>query len=360
MVRGLLPFLPLLLLAAAPLRAQDGESDYGVMLQDAQRKLLKGQLRAAEARFQEIIEPGEDEKEKALVPAAVRIGAQAGLLEIDQRRGAYEKVIDGTQALAAAAGGTPPALAATLLELRARALLAVGRHRDAIDLLRARVAADANDFEAHWRLGEALWADGQRAAARAAWAAAVELPQPDDGAQLAFRARCRWRLGARDQLEAASEELVRSMKLAPERPEARTTYGILWFERGGEAGGFKSGESELKKVLDQNGDYEEALLAMYRSRSANYTLDAGKTETFLERVLHQNPRCVPAIVLRGSAVLDDRRYKDAAELLDEALQIDGEDRIALAHRAAAAWLLHDEPGYAAFRARALAGDPRWP
>jgi Tfp pilus assembly protein PilF len=68
---------------------------------------------------------------------------------------------------------------------------------------------------------------------------------------------------------------------------------------------------------------------------------------------------VPALVLRASSVLDDRRYKDAAGMLDEALQIDGEDRIALAHRAAAAWLLHDEAAYAAFRARALAGDPRW-
>jgi tetratricopeptide (TPR) repeat protein len=360
MSRGPLAFLPLLLLAAAPLRAQDGENEYELLLQDAQKKLQKGQLSSAERAFQEIVDP-EDEKEKARVPAAVRIGAQAGLLEIDQRHGAYEKVLDGTQALASEADKTPPPLAATLLELRARALLDVGRHRDAIQLLQARVAAAAGDFEARWRLGEALWQDGQRAAARAAWTAAVELPQPDDGAQLAFRARCRWRLGGRDQFVAASEELVRAMKLAPDRPEPRTTYGVLQFEAYGEARGyqFPSGEVELKKVLEANGDNEEALLAMYRIRSANFNKDPGKTETYLERVLHQNPRCVPALVLRASAVLDDRRYKDAAGLLDEALQIDAEDRITLAHRAAAAWLLHDETSYASFRARALAGDPRW-
>src|SRR5262245_60155466 len=262
MSRGLLLFLPLLLLAAAPLRAQDGEDEYTLLLQDALKKLQKGQLGAAEKAFQEIVDP-EDAKEKALVPAAVRIGAQAGLLEIDQRHGAYEKVLDGTQALASEADKTPPPLAAALLELRARALLAVGRHRDAITLLQARVAADAADFEARWRLGEALLQDGQRAAARAAWTAAVELPLPDDGAQLAFRARCRWRLGGRDQFVAASEELVRSMRLAPDRPEARTTYGVLQFEVYGESALYKdkTGERELKKVLDEHGDLEEALLA---------------------------------------------------------------------------------------------------
>jgi tetratricopeptide (TPR) repeat protein len=175
--------------------------------------------------------------------------------------------------------------------------------------------------------------------------------------QLAYRGRCRWRLGGREQFTAAAEELVDAMQKAPERPEARTTYGILQFEAYGEAAGFPSGERELKKVLETNGDLEEALLAMYRIRSANANLDPGTTDRYLERVLQQNPRCMAAIVLRGAMVLDDRRYRDAAQVFDEALRIDPKDRTALAHRAAAALLLRDEGGYRKFRAQALAGDP---
>jgi hypothetical protein len=89
-------------------------------------------------------------------------------------------------------------------------------------------------------------------------------------------------------------------------------------------------------------------------------LDGGKTERFVERVLERNDRCVPALMQRAANVLDDRRYRDAARLLDAVLAIDPNDRLVLCHRAAAAWLLHDHDAYTAFRARALAGDPGWP
>ena len=42
----------------------------------------------------------------------------------------------------------------------------------------------------------------------------------------------------------------------------------------GEASGFPSGEQDLNKVLEQNGDDEETLLAIYRVRSANMAIDA--------------------------------------------------------------------------------------
>src|SRR5690606_24459560 len=148
--------------------------------------------------------------------------------------------------------------------------------------------------------------------------------------------------GGRDNLEAASMDLVESMRLAPDRPEARVTYGLLKFEAYGEAAGFPSGEKDLAKVLERHGDLEEALLAMYRIRSANPPLDGAKTEGFLDRVLDRNPRSVAAITLRAANVLDDRRYGEAAVMLDAALAIDPTDPLALCHRASAAWRQHDE------------------
>jgi len=65
-------------------------------------------------------------------------------------------------------------------------------------------------------------------------------------------------------------------------------------------------------------------------------------------------------VLRATNILDDRRFRPAAERLDAALAIRPRDLEALCHRAAAAWLLHDQDGYQRFRQRALAGDPGWP
>ncbi|MGB3966022.1 MAG: hypothetical protein WBO45_04780, partial [Planctomycetota bacterium] len=217
------------------------------------------------------------------------------------------------------------------------------------------VANDGNDLQARHEMGEALAADGLRTAARALWQQNADAA-PKDGLGLAFRGRSLWRLGGRKNLEAASAALVESMRVLPGRPEARITYALVSFAAFGEGRGFQSGEKDLKKVLDEFGDDEEALLAMYRIRSANMVLDGGKTERFLERVLERNPRCVPALVERAANVLDDRRYRDAAALLDEILVIDGNHRVALCHRAAAAWLLHERDEYQGFRARALAGD----
>ncbi|MBK8098589.1 MAG: hypothetical protein IPK26_15875 [Planctomycetes bacterium] len=342
------------LLGTVPLPSQD-ESDWAGTLQLAWKKLRKGELTSAESGFQELLdaweeEQGADRPERDLVDQA-----HTGLLEIELRRGNFDEVVSGIAALPEASRSQT-----AFSHLRARALQAVGRYDDAVAELRACVARDGNDFEARYRLGDALTEGGQRAAGRTEWEAAAALEPPPDGLQLAFLARCIWRLGGRANIESSSRMLVEAMRLVPDRHEPRTTYGLLKFEAYGEAAGHPSGEKDLARVLDAHGDVEEALLAMYRIRSANMQLDPGKTDRFLERVLQLNPQSVPALIERGKTVLDDRRYGDAAEILDRALRINGNHRIALAHRAAAAWLLHDQKAYLQFRTRALAGDGSWP
>lgn len=353
--RSSLSFL-LALAGAGALVAQDpGDDDYESTLAKAQRQVAKGDLTAAEGTLQEILDAAVEEPEGSRPQASTLASATLLLLDIAQRCGRYEEARDGLRAL-------PDAMLArrdaALLQARVESRL--GGHEAAVAILRRLLAAADQDVQVRHELGEALARLGRRKEAKELWQQNVAGPRPDDALQLAFLGRSYWRLGGRSNLEAASQALVDSLAKAPDRPEARTTLGILKFEAYGEGMGFPSGEKDLAKVLDGNAADEEALLAMYRLRSANMALDPAKTERFLERVLDRNPRCVEALTIRAANVLDDRRYRAAAERLDEVLKIDPEDRSTLCHRAAAAWLLHDQDGYAAFRGRALAGDPGWP
>jgi tetratricopeptide (TPR) repeat protein len=336
--------------------AQDpADDDYEALLQKAERQVAKGDLTAAEGTLQEILDAAAEEPEGSRPKASTVEVATLLLFDIDQRCGRYEEARDGLRALPEAVRARRGA--ALLL---ARVERRLGGHDAAAAILRGLLAGDGNDVQVRHELGEALAAVGRRREARELWQQNVAGPRPVDALQLAFLGRSYWRLGGRANLEAASQALVDSLAKAPDRPEARTTLGILKFEAYGEAMGFPSGEKDLAKVLEQNGDDEDALLAMYRLRSANMALDPEKTERYLARLLDRNPRCVEALTLRAANVLDDRRYRAAAERLDEVLKIDPQDRQALCHRAAAAWLLHDGDAYAAFRERALAGDPGWP
>lgn len=334
--------------------AEDASSEYEDMLQDAKRRLLRGEVLAAETKLEELFEYLiEDRVEE---DSRYRIGVELGLNEIALRRGNYEKARDGLMALPKSVGQVRE-----VVLLKARVLRRLGNYDQAIALLQTLVVADEADCHARHQLGAVLHDNGLRRRAEALWQEnADRMPRPQDPLQLAYVGRSMFRLAGRDNYEAASRLLIDSMKAAPERPEARTTLGELKFLAYGETAGFPSGEKDLKKVLDQNGDDEDALLAMYRIRSANMVLDANKTEKFLSRVLDRNPRSVPALLERASNVLDDRRFEEAVRRLNEVLSIDPNHRIALCHRAAAAMLLHSDEEFRANRERALAGDADWP
>ena len=108
-------------------------SEYEEMLQAAQRKLLRGEVLAAETTLEELfeflIEDGVDEDNR------YRIGVEVGLNEIALRRGHYEKARDGLRAL--------PKTAREVREvvlLQARVLRRLGDYEVAIALLKKLVA----------------------------------------------------------------------------------------------------------------------------------------------------------------------------------------------------------------------------
>ncbi|MFK7742971.1 MAG: hypothetical protein AB8H80_21845 [Planctomycetota bacterium] len=340
--------------ALLPGQQQGADEEYRQQLAAADKSLLRGELLVAQRKYDEVFEfLLEDD---AAEDSPYRIQAEVGIQRIELRRGNYEKAKKSLLRLPASAQADLE-LAQLLAEIEFR----LGNYDVAIGQLEGLVQRDPSDRWLRHRLGCMLDAAGQRARARTTWQANADLEaEATDGLQLAGVGQSLFRLGGRRNYELASRVLVASMNAAPERPEARTTYGLLNFVAYGEASGFPSGEKSLKKVLTENGENEDALLAMYRVRSANMILDGKKTEDFLNRVLDRNPRCVEALVLRAANVLDMRRFEEAAQRLDKALAIDRNHRIALCHRAAAAQMLHDDAGYASFRERALAGDPGWP
>lgn len=352
--KALSVLVSLALAASAPVAAQEPEEEYRQILESAQDSLLRGELLRAQTKLDELYEfLLEDDAPES---SPWRVAAEVVLQQINLRRGRYERVIDRLDRLPEQVrSGRDVQL------LRAEASQRLGDYADAIARLEELVQRDAADRQARHELGVVLDLDGQRQKARETWQQNVELtPLPEDGLGLAFVGRSQFRLGGRRNYEAASRYLVDSIAAAPKRPEARTTLGWLKYLAYGEAYGYPSGEEDLKKVLEENGEYEDALLAMYRLRSANMSLDAGKTEQYLDRVLDRNPRCVEALVLRASNVLDLRRFDEAAARLDEVLEIDPRNKDALCHRAAAALMLHDDDAYRSFRERALAGDSGWP
>ncbi len=339
-----------LLLPVAVALGQEEPGDFATMLADAQKQMRRGQLSSAESAFEELLAELELEP-VASRPQAVLDQVRLGTWTIALWKGRYEEVRD-----AVLAADERLRSQRDVVLLLAAARRRTGDYAAAAKAYEDLVAKDKNDVEARHEFGEALWADGLRTAARAVWSENAAATA-DDGRALAFRGRSMYRLGGRKNLEAASRLLVESMQKQKDQKEARITYALCKFEAYGEANGFPSGEKDLKQVLDEFGDDEEALLAMYRIRSSNMVLDGGKTDRFLGRVLERNERSVPALLLRAINVLDDRRYRDAARMLDEICKIDPNDRTVLCHRAAAAWLLHQQDSYVMFRARALAGDP---
>lgn len=348
----LVAVLSLVACVVAP--AQDTDTEWAQQLQQAQQKLRSGDLSAALSLFDDLIAAAEEEPAGAAPGDDIVAAAQAGIWQVELRRGRYEAVLAAVEAL--------PAERRDRREQRllaAAACSATGRYDEAVRLLRLQRDAVPEDLEARFLLGLALQEDGRRKEARAEWEAATALARPTTPAGLAFLGRCRWKLGGRENLEVSSQCLAEALQLQPDQAEARATLGTLKFEAYGEARGFPSGERDLRRVLEEYGDVEEALLTLYRIRRSNFTLDPGKTEQLLERALAQNPRSVPALVLRGEGVLGDRRFLEAAEILDEALKVNPRHRVALAHRAAAALVLNDVRGYESFRARALDGDAPW-
>ncbi len=352
--------IALLLALPCALRAQDPE--YLEDVASAQAEMWQGKLSRARAGFEEVLAAYAEEEEADKPPLQAWQLAQQGLLRLDLMRGRYKGVL----ATAATLPADLQAMVATQL-LVSQAQMQLGQYAEIISKLQAvhagrAKAGAAQSFQVAHLLATAMQESGQRPASRKVLQDAVQLGEKEDvrdPLDLCYLAQCRMALGGRKNLEMASALLVESIRLAPERPEARTAYGLLNFMAYRERSGFPSGEKSLKKVLEFCGDHEEALLGLYRLRSSNMNLDPAITEDYLQRALARNPNSVPALELRGSNLIDDRRFDAAVRMLEQALHINPKDKRLLAHRAAVAHLLRDTEGFAKYRDAAYQADAEY-
>jgi tetratricopeptide (TPR) repeat protein len=336
--------------------------------------LLKGQLRRGESKFWPILldlQTWKSNPESDRPSPEQVLRARVGLWTIDLRKGRFERILKGWQDPNSnperSLGHLPGIEELTAAQqkvrdvalLRARVLAKLGRYEEAIAAL-APCLQDPGDLQARYRLGTLQAEIGKHDEARETWQGAVDYANKSpvrDGESLAWLGHCLAAMGGRANIEKASQYLVDSLRVAPERPEALISRGILKFEVYGEADDFDTGEVDLKKVLEQNGEVEEALLALYRLRRTNYQLDPRRTRDYLERVIQLNPNSVPAIMEQAIVLVDDRRFEEGAERLDRALEINPREKRVLAHRAATAFLMHAEEDYRSLLNRALAVDP---
>lgn len=323
-------------LACVPARLVAQDDGFAPDLRIAQTALLRGQFSKAKAGFEEILAAVEEMPDGER-PAPVTLQqSRVGLLQIELIYGKYDEVRTAIEAMPA-----PDRETVEVLLVHGQALARRGRYADAATVFEAAVQSDPADMEARYRLAMTRRASGAHEAARAALAAAQRAPRPQDGRNLAYQGECVAQLGGRENFEAASSLFVESLRVAPERPEGLTFFGMLKFAAYREARGMRSGETDLKKVLDQNGEREDALVGLYRIRRSNFQLESARTEDYLRRALALNPNCVPALTEQAILLLDDRRFEAGADVLDNALKIDPNDKVVLAHRVAAAVLRGD-------------------
>ena len=344
----------LAVLCAAPaVSAQDDDDPYLEDVQRAEKTHLKGRYSKARALYEEILEAFEDADDEDRPGPRAMLRTRQGLIRLALTKGEYEHALKMYTALPKTEQAAPGSVL-----LVSRAWNRTGEYEKAIKALDGLVADAKGNFEARYRLGRNLAAAGKVTAARKVFAKAIadaDRESVRDPLDICYIGKCHLELGGREHLEPASGLLVESVRLTPDRPEARIALAEAVFLAYRESRKGPTAESYLKKVLQNNGEVEDALLLMYRSRITNMFLTGATTMGFLSRALAVNPNSVPALVARAKRLIDDRLFEDGVRVLDQALGVDPRHRAALSHRAAVAYLLHDDDRAAKLRARAHAG-----
>ncbi len=345
-----------LFLACAGVVAQ--EDPYLEDLRTAERHASKGKRARAASIFEEILDDADEFGVGGDGPSArVVRAARLGLLELELIAGNYEDVVASVGRLDK---GTRES--ADVQWLLSRAHQRTGAYDKARKILASLAERESASLRYACALGELLEESGDRAGAKRLWQSVVDQSRRSanrDADALTWIARAHIRLGTRADYEQASALLVDAIRKEPEHADARIQFGWLRYLAYGEAAGFETGETVIKKVLDQHGEREDALITLYRIRSQNAALDSGKTMELLDRALGVNPNSVDVRLYRGIRLLDDRRFREGAEMLESALDINPNDKRVLAQCAAAAHLRGRKERAKEFRTRALEVDPQY-
>lgn len=211
-----------------------------------------------------------------------------------------------------------------LLLMRGEVLLALGRPEQALPHLRRTLELDAERPRAHFQLGTALAATGDRPAALQAFARELELTS-DPAIQVLARLNRSLLFHQDKQLREAAGELEAVLVLQPERSEAYGDLASLYLEDGrteeaaqalesGAGVGFRSAHHyySLGSRCFKNKAYEPAAVAFTRALEVDPTL--AEAERSLAAVLDQLGR-------QGEADEHLKRYLQLKPMDPEAAKI---------------------------------------
>ena len=272
----------------------------------------------------------------------VRKGLVTALAEV----GRYEDAAEAARA------GDRVALANTLGEV----LLAVGERAAAEAAFRAALeGAAADSLDARANLGMLLLSRGERAAAHAEFQRFFGYYNQNvatNAEELAATARAVRELGATDAqlFHDALRALDEALAAEPEYLEARLLIGELFAEK------YQFGEAKaaFQEILAVNPRQPRALTGL--ARASLY--DAGdEAIEYLRAALEVNPNLVPARALLARLYLAAEGFSAAEREAERALAVDATYLQALGVLAATRFLRRDMAGYRELRARALEVNP---
>ncbi len=360
----LFPWFPESLLGQS---APEPQGEYEADLEKAAYELSRGKRERARSVYEEILEMVEEGEDDEVPSISEQAGAWAGLGRIQFQTGEY------SQALESLAKAKKLRTTSRQRVLLARVLARIGRYEDAlaaiVDLgIGAKAGPSPTENEEAQRL-EAQWLKaswkqylGRAGEARRLWTLIEDLGKSKTlrlPASKLWFAKSLLSLGGRDRLYQGSQLLIEVSKKDPYLSEAYVALGDLYFEVYHEAAGYKSGESEYQRALQNCGEVQGALLGLYRSRKDNFLLDYNKTRSYLQRALELNPRSVRALRLKAATRIDNRNFEGSYDLLKRALAINPRDKQSLAEMASACHLTYRSKAEQEYRQRALKVDPTY-
>lgn len=220
---------------------------------------------------------------------------------------------------------------AELDNLLAESYEANNETQQAVDVLRRAIALDPQD-ESNY-LDFASLCMNHRSYEAAAKVLSVGLETHPRSESLTFMRGVLY--GMQDEYELAEKDFEKAAELAPQNDLGMVGLGVTYLEKGNAAAAIKVLRARLReKPNDASLLYllAEALLRNGAIAGSPDYVDAQKS---LEKSVRLNPDlCLPHVSL-GSIYIDEERFSEAAEQLEQARRIDPTERSAYSHLAIA-------------------------
>lgn len=360
--------LPLVLLLGAsltqPVLSQERDrqterESYKAELDQGWLYLKSGKRARAAYKFEEVVEAAEEEDEEDAPSKSELARAYEGLAVLEQIHGKYEEAL-GYLAKARALKAREQT---DLLE--AKVLKSTGKFKEAMVLVDKILEKKKPSIERRFLEAKILKAKLLDEGGKSKIALRLYREVEDLGSRKVIRdavAKLQYCLaliaiGGSERLVQASALLIEVTNADPHLAEAYVARGDLLYSVYREAAGYPSGESEYKKALENCGEVEAALVALFTSRRGNYVLDYSVTLAYLDRAFELNPNSVPALVTRAAQKIDNRDFEGGYKLLKRALAINAMDRVALAEMVTVCQLTFRKDEEKSYAARAALVDP---